>query len=318
MRPKCPEDEFIELCRTKGPQGTADELGQNIRNVHSRLRRIEKRRGITIVGPNFKNAPVKPLFPGRLYTKVYDGIVMIGSDHHYWPGEPSTAHKAFCKLAKKLRPKVVIANGDVLDFGQISRHLPIGWESQPTVHDEILAAQARLKELERAAPNAERFWPLGNHDARFESKIAHVAPEYARVHGVHLQDHFEGNWQPCWSVWINDGMDVLPVVVKHRIRGGVHARHNNTVNAGTHTVTGHLHNLGATPFSDLLGTRFGIDTGTMAEPYSEQFLYLEDGPRNWRSGFVVLTFRQGRLMWPEFCHVIEPGLAEFRGGLIEV
>jgi hypothetical protein len=109
------------------------------------------------------------------------------------------------------------------------------------------------------------------------------------------------------------------VVIKHRIRGGLHAAHNNTLNAGTTTVTGHLHSLKVTPFSDYGGTRWGVDTGTMADPYGPQTAdYTELGPVNWRSGFIVLTFSGGELLWPEIVHVREEGKVEFRGKVIEV
>jgi len=310
---KVPDDVFADLFQEHGAAETARQTGMSLRRVYARRREVEAKLGSRICGPKSHIKSVPCPAPGRLHTKVYDGRVMVGSDHHFWPGRISTAHRAFCKLAKKLRPKVVIANGDVLDLGQISRHPPIGWENQPSVEEEILTAQARLEEQERAAPNAERFWPLGNHDARFETKIATVAPEYAKVHGVHLQDHFSGGWQPCWSVWINDD-----VVVKHRFKGGIHATHNNAIWSGKTMVTGHLHSQKVTPFTDYNGTRWGVDCGTMADPYGDQFAYIEDGPRNWRSGFAVLTFVKGQLLTPELCRVVEEGVVDWRGDLIEV
>jgi hypothetical protein len=73
------------------------------------------------------------------------------------------------------------------------------------------------------------------------------------------------------------------------------------------------------PFSDYNGTRFGVDCGTLADPGGPQFVdYMEDSPANWRSGFVVLTFHKGRLLWPEPVHVIEDGAVEFRGRVIDV
>ena len=57
----------------------------------------------------------------------------------------------------------------------------------------------------------------------------------------------------------------------------------------------------------------------MAEPYGPQFSdYTELSPVNWRSGFIVLTFRDGRLLWPEIAHVLKEGEIEFRGEIIKV
>lgn len=219
-----------------------------------------------------------------------------------------------------MKPKAVILNGDVLDGASISRHARIGWEQQPRLIDEVEACKERTAEIVDASGSAKLVWTLGNHDARFETKLANTAPEYAEVHGVHLKDHFP-EWVPGWACWINgDASDIgSRTVIKHRMRGGMHATRNNTLNAGRTMVTGHLHSLKVTPMTDYNGTRYGVDTGTLADPGGPQFSdYLETAPTDWRSGFAVLTYHGGRLLWPEVVHVIEPGLAEFRGRIWEV
>lgn len=252
--------------------------------------------------------------PERVHCKIKNGVVLVGSDAHYWPGKPSTGHKAFVKFAKKLSPQIIILNGDAFDGARISRHPPIGWEKRPQVIEELEVVQERLQEIELAAPKSARLvWPLGNHDARFETRLATIAPEYARVHGFHLKDHMGARWEPCWSCWVNSD-----VVVKHRFRGGAHSTHNNTVAAGKTMVTGHLHAAKITPYTDYNGTRYGIDTGCLADPNGPQFGYSEDNPRNHRSGFVVLTFKSGKLLQPELALVWDKHHIQFRGELVEV
>lgn len=281
------------------------------RGIHARRERIEKKIGRRLASPNYMSCP-KDNAPGRLHCEVPDGVVLIGSDAHFWPNIISPAFRAFVKFCKELQPKAVIMNGDMMDGARISRHPPIGWENRPTVVEEIEAIQERLGEITKATFKAKKFWPLGNHDARYETRLATVAPDYAKVHGVHLRDHFP-DWEPCWAVWINND-----VVVKHRYKGGEHATHNNPLRAGKTMVTGHLHSLKATPYTDYNGTRFGVDTGTLADPFGPQFEYQEDNPRNHRSGFAVLTFHRGRLLWPELAHVLSEGEVEFRGKVISV
>lgn len=254
-------------------------------------------------------------YEGRLTREVVNGTVLIGSDAHYWPGIVSTAHRAFVRACRELKPQLVIMNGDILDGATISRHPPIGWEDRPSVAQEIETCQERLEEIRLASESVEHLWPLGNHDARLSTRLATVAPEFAKVHGTKLRDHFP-EWEPCWSVWINNS-----VVVKHRARSGIHAPHNNTVNAGMSIVTGHLHSLRVSPWTDYRGSRFGIDCGTLATVYGPQFSnYTEDGFRNWRAGFAVLTFHEGELLWPELCHVRDEasGTVEFRGKVYRV
>lgn len=214
---------------------------------------------------------------------------------------------------REMKPKAIINNGDAFDGASISRFPRIGWDSKPSVIEELKACKERLSEIEEAADGAKLYWPLGNHDSRFENRLAQNSPEYEGVHGFHLKDHFL-EWAPCWSVWING-----EVVIKHRLKGGIHATRNNTLNAGKTTFTGHLHQLKVTPLDDYNGTRWGVDTGTLAEPGGPQFVdYTEDGILDWRSGFAVATFYRGQLLWPELCRVMDNNLVDFRGTVIDV
>jgi hypothetical protein len=53
----------------------------------------------------------------------------------------------------------------------------------------------------------------------------------------------------------------------------------------------------------------------LADPHSSTFEYCEDSPKDWRSGFVMLSFDQGRMLMPELIMVTdeENGEFEFRG-----
>lgn len=315
---KLSESDFIELFQTIGPTRLAERFGMSQTNVQHRRRDIERRIGRQILGPNYaqnrhmQRVPVTSDNAARIHLDIPDGVVLVGSDAHYWPGIVTTAHRAFVRFCKELQPAAVILNGDVLDGASISRHAPINWEERPSLIQELETCQERTHEIVMAAGKARRLWTLGNHDGRFETRLASVAPEFARVHGVHLKDHFP-EWEPCWAAWVNGDC-----VIKHRYKGGIHAAHNNTVQSGKSIVTGHLHSLKVTPFSDYGGTRYGVDTGTLADVGGPQFEYMEDNPRSWRSGFAVLTFNKGRLLWPELAHVCAPGQVEFRGKVIEV
>lgn len=251
--------------------------------------------------------------PQRVSIEVKNGYVLIGSDFHIWPGVNGTALRAFKKFCDDIRPAAMILNGDVLDFPRISRHPPIGWEKTPTPQEEIEAAQDHLNDMAKAAKRARKVWTLGNHDSRFETKLATVAPEYAKIAGIHLRDHFP-LWEPGWSAWVNDD-----VVVKHRFKGGIHATHNNTMWAGKTMVTGHLHSQKVTPLTDYNGTRYGVDTGCISDPSHKAFVdYTEDNPLNWRSGFAVLSFADGQLLPPELVTVWDDKRVAWRGELVRV
>lgn len=318
--PACSDAEFVELWRTHGSgQRVAEILGITREKVHSRRRRVEVRLNIKLEAhaEPARAHYYKHLSPtehsARRHIDVQDGTVLIFSDAHFWPGVRTTAFKALLMFIREFKPKAIVANGDMFDGASISRFPRIGWDSKPTVIEELKACKERLGEIEDAADGAKLYWPLGNHDARFENRLAQNAPQYEGVAGFSLKDHFE-KWLPCWSVWINGD-----VVVKHRLKGGIHATRNNTLNAGKTTFTGHLHQLKVTPLDDYNGTRWGVDTGTLAEPGGPQFTdYLEDSNTDWRSGFAIATFHQGKLLWPELCRTLEFGKVDFRGTVIDV
>jgi hypothetical protein len=319
--PRCDDDTFIEMYQQFGPAETARKLNIQKRDVTRRRNRLERKRDIIItsgvLNPKRSAERIIPgleQHPGRIEYNVPNGVVIIGSDFHYWPGPKSTMHRALVMMCKELKPKLFIANGDVVDMAAVSRHPPIGWEKQPTVKEEIETAQARLDEICRALPGGTlKVWTLGNHDGRFETRLATVAPEYAKLHGVHLRDHFP-IWEPCWSCWINGN-----VVVKHRFKGGDHAPWNNTLRSGLTTITGHLHSAKVIPYTDYNGTRYGVDTGCVAEPGHRAFLdYTEDNPKNWRSAFGVFTFLDGKLLYPELVIKWDEEHFQFRGKIIKV
>ena len=310
-----PDAEFVDLFQTYGATETARRLNIAERKVYQRRENLERRLKVTITPPNHQKSRriAAKEYPHRINLEISAGTMIIASDAHYWPGPITVMHRALVSFCKEFTPQAVVFNGDVIDAPTISRHPPIGWEKRPQLADEIEAAKERLHEIEQATFKAEKVWNLGNHDARFETRIASVAPEYAKIHGVHLSDHFP-NWRNAWSVWINDD-----VVVKHRFKGGIHAPHNNTMWSGKSIITGHLHSAKVIPFDDYNGTRYGVDGGCLADTDAKAFVdYTEDSPKNWRSAFCVLTFKDGRLLQPELVLKWDDDSVQFRGEIIKV
>lgn len=319
---KYTDKEIIQAIESgKSMLDAARKLNLDLSGLNKRRRRIENKLKIEIKAPKeigqYAHLQVANTHPQRKDLGILNGTVIVFSDAHFWPGVYTTAFKGLLWAIGDLKPAAVIANGDIFDGAGISRHPRIGWAKSPSVMDELKACTIAMGYIEEAAKearhNVKLVWPLGNHDARFETFLAANAPQYEHVKGFTLRDHFP-DWEPCWSVWINEG-----TIIKHRLKGGIHATHNNTMWSGKNIVTGHLHSLKVTPFSDYNGVRYGIDTGTLAEPYGPQFEdYTEQGPLNWRSGFAVLTYVDGKLLLPELVTTHSPDSIEFRGRVIEL
>lgn len=315
---KVSDDEFIAAWRQGGasPSGVARLLGVDLTSVYRRRASLAKK-GLmlsTVVGglPNgsekygwqAESAPYRQ----RVDFTVKDGCAVFFGDCHWWPGKMSLANQALLILLKRLKPKLVCANGDVFDGAGISRHEPLGWVKLPKVIEELDIVKQRLWEIQKAVPvrrldkPTEWYLSPGNHCTRFDRRLATEVSEFEGVPGMRIEDHLKG-WKMAYVGVINKDADV-PVLVMHNFKGGIHATWNNAIHAGATIVTGHLHTQARTAHSDYFKTKYGIDHGMLADPKHAAFSYTMGRPTNWRSGFAVIEFdEKGRHLPPSLCEV---------------
>jgi hypothetical protein len=317
----CTDTEFIQLWgQLQSATRISEHLGVSIRAVHSRRRWIENHYKMTLGASDHRghkydnrNKSFSPL--KQIDLGILDGTIIVFSDAHFLLGQRTTAFKGLLWAIQEFKPKAVICNGDAFDGASISRH-DVTDQPQSSVIQELKACQGALGEIEETAKaerhNVKLLFTFGNHDVRFANRLAQHAPQFKDVQGFKLTDHIP-DWEFCWAVW-----PTPEVIIKHRYKGGIHATHNATLNAGVSCVTGHLHSLKVTPFSDYNGTRYGVDTGTLAEIDGPQFTYAELNPSNHRSGFAVLNFFNGELLWPEIVAKHSEDHIQFRGDVIDV
>lgn len=318
------EEEFIRLWNEyQSPTLVARAIGTSARNASARRDRIEATRGIKLrtlhdaSGALNKESPaVKLVMSARKdihRMEIHDGVIVVGSDAHYAPGRLSTAHKALCNLVFDLGAEIsaVILNGDILDGGTISRHPADGWRPKPTVKQELDAVIERTSDIESAAaPGVKLLRTYGNHCSRFEARLAAQVPEYKDVAGFTMAEHLP-KWIDSQRIDINGD-----TVIVHDWHSGLHSAWNDVVKGGCSVVTGHTHELGFKAHVGFMRDKihYGVKTGMLADDDQDQFDYRKGKPGfNWRSGFAVLTWRDGILLQPEFCAVERDGCAYFRG-----
>lgn len=308
---KMTDQEFLDLWeRHKSITIISQITGLNLRSITRRRRSLEQKYGVSLQAVN---ASMNIGHDKKIDVEIANGTAIVFSDAHFWDKNQTTAYRALLKIIKELKPQLVVANGDIFDGASNSRHPSIGWQDKPGLVDELEAAKDMMWEIAKVAKGAKLTWSLGNHDQRFDTYLAANANMYKGVDGFSIKDHFP-EWKFAWATWVNGH-----TIIKHRFKGGVHATYNNTLHSGVSIVTGHLHSLKITPFTDYNGTRYGVDTGCLADINGNQFSdYLETNPVNWRSGFVVLTFDNYRLITPEMVEVISENEAVFRGKVYKV
>lgn len=317
--PTVNDSEFIATWeRLQSAALVAREFDMDIRAVYRRRASIETRKGIVLSASSTRSEKqtdaVRMIISSRRDTnrlEISDGIVLVGSDAHYSPGHIPVAHKALCNLIADLgsQVKAVVLNGDILDGGQISRHPRIRWSKRPTVKQELDAVVDRLTEIEKIVkPGTKLMRTYGNHCARFESRLSAQVPEYEGIGGFLLRDHLP-LWEDSDRIDVNEDM-----VIIHDWHSGVHSGWNDVLKGGCHTVTGHTHELSCKAHKGFKELHYGIKTGMLADEFQEEFDYRIGKPgMNWQSGFAVLTWVDGMLLYPEFAAVRDDGHCYFRG-----
>jgi hypothetical protein len=315
MTTKVTDEQFIEIWKKHySPTKVAFELKINVKNVHNRraklvsqgydLPTIDLHQRKTSFSPD--EAPAVH-FEKRRNLEVKNGHVIIFSDPHFYPDHNTIAQDALIALIKELKPKAVLCGGDALDGTQIGRHDPTrGWHQPVSLAEQLACVCESMTAIKKASKGAITYMTLGNHDARLSRYLAMNAPHMENLPGTKLEDYIP-SWPLSWSLEINSN-----TIMRHRHLGGM--LHTQAQKAGCHYVHGHLHKLGCMAMPQYHDFKFSVDCGSLSDPSSDAFDYTEDGVPHVQ-GFAVLTYQDGKLLWPEFCYVLG-NKAYFRGSIV--
>lgn len=332
------DQEFVDKWQ-KFPSPTlmAKELKYSPRSIQNRRRTVEIKLGVTLttlINPRDEHnlnqkklrderiERLKELNQNRIDATTHSvrrgmsldsGKIIIFSDAHF-TDYTTTGFKALLKFIEHFNPKAIICNGDAFDGAVLSRFPSINYDSKPSVLDELNYCKLHLDAIEKIRPAGCRLiWTLGNHDMRYESALVSRAPEFSGVDGFNLKFHFP-NWETCWSFWVNDD-----AVIKHRHKGGRYAGYNNVQASFCNIFTGHTHVLTCSPISTFdQKTYWGVQTGTLADVNADSFSYTEDNAKDWRQGFIMASWEEGRLLMPEMIMVCGEDQVEFRGEVLKI
>jgi hypothetical protein len=313
---KVSEQEFVSAWQRLGsPDAVSKELGLAIRNIYGRRARLAKK-GIflptnsTSTRPNTEWTP-RLEFERQRRFEIDTGSIIIFSDPHFLPDHRPAAMQALLTLCKDLKPKLVFCGGDAVDGDTISRWDPTrGHHKRFSVREELDTVKQNFDAIDAVIGKTPRAWVLGNHDVRLSRFVATKAPELVDMPGMRLED-WAPKWPLSWTIAVNAGTAGM-LILRHRNQAGM--LHLQAQKSGCHYAHGHLHRLNDSVMPTFNGKRYSIDCGSLADPESEGFDYME-GNMPHVQGFAVLTYHAGQLLKPEFCYE-EFGSMWFRGARV--
>ena len=92
--------EFIAAWNKHGTAKlVAQELGTTERNVYRRKIAIAERHSLSLTSI-YSPKVIRREHSQRADFSIENGVIMVASDAHYWPGVTSVAHTAFVKTIK--------------------------------------------------------------------------------------------------------------------------------------------------------------------------------------------------------------------------
>ena len=235
-----------------------------------------------------------------------EGSAVVFSDAHFWPKTTSPAYFGLLEVLHQVKPQIVLDNGDSFDGATISRHAPISFDHLPSLADEYKCCLEHMDGIIDASGKQASFYRnVGNHDLRFEGKMASKVPEMIGMPATTIGELFP-KWKHNYSIVFNDEL-----IAMHKWHCGIHAAWNNVLKAGKSIMTSHTHRLKVLPHTDYGGRKYSIETGCLADPEGPQFSYCLDTAKDWQPGFVVIEFDENGIH-PEVAELIG-GRVRFRG-----
>jgi len=242
--------------------------------------------------------------------------VLVGSDFHSWFVDPF-ALEVFLDVAKMVitplgKRGVVVLNGDVFDFPQISRHRQMPGHFHLNLHEERRFGQEQiLARVREACPQATIHYLIGNHEYRLVTYLADAAPQLAGLPelefetflGVHKYElnlicrssflaptakarkaDVRENWLVLFDTWIaTHGTSIAKVASMVELEGPFKMSGSS----------GHTHR-------PQIMTSNSLGTGTiswMSTPMLAGFAVGRDfvsTPSQWNMGFGIVTINPAR------------------------
>jgi predicted phosphodiesterase len=260
-------------------KGIARELGVTEWRV-----RCAKRSATTRLAISRKPSEV------RLHTvrvgkeKVQRALVL--SDIHI-PYHDHGALAIALHYARDYKPDIIVLNGDVLDFHEVSSH-PQDKHEVITFEDELAEGRQFLRVLRHDHPRAEIHYCIGNHEDRLQRYLHGRAPELSSMPELALDRVLDLETVRIAFCDARSKVQLGPLEVFHgsiiRKDSGNSARAHMQRRGGS-ILMGHTHRMATVARTDRHGVSWAVENGHLSDPDPS---WCSDP--DWQQGFTQVEF----------------------------
>lgn len=227
-------------------------------------------------------------------TKCWTALVL--TDSHV-PYQDEAALSVIYGLIRDIQPRVIVHLGDLLDCYTISRFTK-NRDHVLSTQDEIDGARRILHHISTLAPEAEKYWLAGNHEARLD-ELLNTLPGTANELN-RLRDFRAALTWPALMHLDEIGWTFVPVAGQAHVSilPKLITKHGNVVRKwsgqsgkgewekyGKSGLSGHVHRMGQFYTQDFNGNHVWTECACTCNLKPE---YSEDP--NWAHGCVLVHF----------------------------
>jgi predicted MPP superfamily phosphohydrolase len=219
----------------------------------------------------------------RVKAKKQPKILVIGDTH--FPAADQRVLEAIYKEAQEMKPDYIVQLGDLYDFFCFSKFArSLNWM---TPEEEINLGREQAEEfwkrLQKAAPKAQCYQLLGNHDQRLLKRVLDKVPELESIMSAQKELF---NFSKVTSMKDATSELILgDILFIHGYKSGLgaHMRRN-----GKKTVVGHSH-LGGVVNEKFLGSvLWEANAGYTGDPSQPVFKYGSQDTDKWTRGYLTI------------------------------
>ena len=214
------------------------------------------------------------------------GRVLVLSDIHI-PYHDKAALAVAMSFAEDYAPTVIVLNGDILDFHEVSSH-PQDKHNVITFEDELSEGRQFLRALRASHPLAEIAFTMGNHEDRLQRYLTNRAPELSSMTELALDRVLDFEALKIRFINADDKYPIGPIEVFHgsiiRKDSGNSARAHMERRGGG-VLMGHTHRLAMVSKTDRNGTHWAVENGHLSDPSPSWTV-----DPNWQQGFTTIDY----------------------------